>query len=495
MASTNRVQVASVKETTVGTTPASPRMRARRTTGEGLKWVPTFVDSEELRDDGMNGPPIKTGEDSNGDIKFELSYPYPATPQSTDIESAFHNTWSATNFRDNDGTADSVITAVATTNEVLTVITGTAFAANELYRFLGFGVAGNNSPSAFKCTQGSATVPRFVGSGITDEAVPPAGARVKCVGFQGDAGDINATANGISSTSLDFTTIAALQPGKWLKIGGTGAGNRFVTAALNDWVRIIAVAAHAVTFDNLPSGWATETGTGLTVKFWFGDQIKNGTTQIGQTIEKGFLGQAVPTYIKQPGMVVSQYTQDWTAKTKITGSVTFMGMGGASQSIAPLDAVPDPTTSLTQFPVMAASANVGRIAEAGSRLAAPNFVQSLKWTIDNQLTAVDAIDSMGPAAISSHSRKVTLTINTYFGDNTLLAKFFAGTLTSLNARVAKDSRAVILSFPQLTYNGDGSPNADAMNKDVMLSLQAVASKDETVTGAMILMDRIEWFEN
>lgn len=493
MTSSNRTQVVSVKEVTVGTTPSSPRMRARRTSGEGLKWVPTFEDSGEIRADGMNAPPIKTGEDSNGDIKFELSYPVAGSPLETDIESAMHNAFANTPVRDNDGTADSVITALATTGTIATVTTGPAFAVGHLVRFTGFGIAGNNG--VFRTTTASATVPAFVGSGITDETVPPAAARMKVVGFAGVAGDITATATGLASTTLDFTTLGLI-PGQWLKLGGTAAGDKFaITPANNDWARISGpITATAIPLDNRPSGWGVDAGTGKTIKVWFGDQVKNGTTQIGQSIEKGFLGQAVPTYIAQPGMVVSKLSMDWTAKTKITGDVTYMGMTGAAQGTVPLDAAPDAATSLTSYPVMACSANVGRIGEAGAALTAPNFVKSLAFSIDNTLTAIDDITTIGAAGIGSHSRNVTGTLNTYFGDNTLLTKYFAGALTSINARVAKGNMAVIVQFPQVTYNSDGSPNAGAMNQDVMLNLGFKASKDETVTNAMVLMDRLEYVE-
>ncbi len=492
MTSANRVRVTSVKEVTVGTTPGTPRMRTRRGTGEGLKWTPTFVQSDELRDDGMNPPPIKVGEDSGGDFPFELSYPFPNSPLATDIESAFHSAWSDMNSRDNDGTADSVITAVATTNTVLTVTTGTDFVAKELYRFTGFGVALNNG--VFACTTGSATAPRFVGSGITDEAAPPASARVKCVGFIGDSGDINATATGLSSTTTDFTTFTWLVPGKWVKIGGTGAGNRFVTEALNGYARCIAKTATTVTLDNRPAGWTTETGTGLTVKVFCGDQVKNGTTQIGQTIEKGFMGQTTPTYMSQPGMVANSLTMNWTSKQKITGSVSYLGMVGAAQSTTSLDSSPDSATALADFPVMACSANVGRIGEAGSTLAAPNYVKAFTLSIGSALTAIESVDSVGAVGITSHSRAVSGTMSTYFGDNALLTKFFAGTLTSLNVRTVKESRAVILTIPQLTYDKDGSPNAGGKDQDVMLNLGWTASKEETYTNAMVLMDRMEYVE-
>ena len=46
----------------------------------------------------------------------------------------------------------------------------------------------------------------------------------------------------------------------------------------------------------------------------------------------------------------------------------------------------------------------------------------------------------------------------------------------------------------MTYNADGSPNAGAKNQDVMLPLGFKASKDEATTGAMIVMDRLEYLE-
>jgi hypothetical protein len=491
MSSSNRTQVVSVIETTVGTTPNTPRMRARRTSGEGLKWVPTFVDSGELRSDGMNAPPIKTGEDSSGDIKLEFSYPMPNSPADVDISSVMRNPWSNTNSRDNDGVADSVITAVATSGTILTVTTGTAFVAGELYRFTDFGVAGNNG--VFKCTTGSATVPVFAGSGITDEAVPPAAARVKCVGFQGASGDITATASGLASTALDFTTIPGIAAGKWIKPDSTTAAMGFATAANNDWIWITAVTAHAITCSNLPSGWAVDAGTSKTIKVYFGDQIKNGTTLIAQSIEKGFLGQTVPTYILQPGCAATQYTMNWTAKQKITGATTYMGMTGASQGTVAQDASPDATTSLTSYPVMACGPNVGRVGEAGSTLAAPNFVKSLTLQLDNTITPIEAVHTVGAAGLTAHSFKASGTLETYFGDNSLLTKFFAGTLTSLNVRVVGNSRAVILTLPQITYNANGSPNAGGMDQDVMLPLGWKASKEETVTNAMALFDRFEFY--
>lgn len=491
MTESNRLQFASTKETTLGTTPGTPRMRIGRLTGEFLTYKPTFVNSDEIRSDRMMADPIKVGEENSGGLNMELHFPYRDSPLATTFESAFANTWTNTNSRDNDGTADSVITGVAATGGVITVTTGTAFIVGELIYNSGFTNSGNNG--LFKITTGSATVPAVGNSLLTDEAAPPAAARIKVVGFQGAPGDIAATATGLSSASggLDFTTMTCLAVGKWVKIGGTGTSYRFATAACNVWGRITAIAAHALTLDNLPATWTTDTGSGKTIRVFVGDQIKNGVTVIGQTFERGFLGQTTPTYIVQTGMVCNTLSIPIAKKDKIKIYANFIGMGG-SQSTTALDASPDAAISTESFPVMAGSANVGRIAENGTVLTSPNWADNVTYEINNNARAIEAVDSMTPVDIAFGECAVTVSLNTYFGDNSLYAKLLAGTATNCNTRVTKGNNALIFAVPRLTAT-EGSPNAQGKNQDVMLPLKLSASYDST-TAAHILADRFEYFE-
>ena len=488
MGTANRVQLSTVRETTLGTTPATPRMRNARFTGESLQFAQEFVDSDEIRSDRMLGDPIKVMTASSGAINFEMSYPVDLSPESDFIRSAMYNAWVNAPARDNDGVADSDITGIATAGTVLTVLTGAVFVAGQLARFTNFGVVGNNG--VFKVTTGSATVPAFVGSGITDETVPPATARVKVVGFAGAAADITAAAAGLASTLLDFTTLGLL-PGMWLKIGGTAAGDKFATAANNDWVRISgAITATAIPLDNLPVGWAIDAGTAKTIKVWFGDYIQNGTTQTSFTIERGFMDQTTPTYIVNTGMVAESYDITMSSKNKITGSVAFIGMGG-SQGTAALDAAVD---ALQTGQVMAANANVGRIAEAGATITSPNWAKELKFTIKNNNRALEAVDSASPVGVNSGECKVSGDINTYFGSNATLTKFYNGTVTAINSRVTKNSQALIWQFPRVTLKGGGNPQATGKNTDVMADFQFDASKDTVLTNVQVQLDRVEYFE-
>jgi hypothetical protein len=152
MTDANRTQVSHVREVTLGTTPNTPRMRKARLTGENIRFAPVYVSSQEMRSDRMNSDPIEVNITNAGGINGELSYPVADSPFSDWLESLFYSTWDNMAARDNDGSADSVITDIATTNTIATCTTGTSFVAGQLVRFSGFGVTGNNG--VFKCTTG-----------------------------------------------------------------------------------------------------------------------------------------------------------------------------------------------------------------------------------------------------------------------------------------------------------------------------------------------------
>jgi hypothetical protein len=491
MTSANRLRLTLVRETTPGVTPNTPRMRTMRLTGESLSFAPEYVDPAEIRDDRMLDEPIKVMQAAGGGINFELSYPVDESPLSEIYRSAFYSPWQNTPQRFNDGVADSVITGIADTTDVATVVTGDAFVAGHLVRFTGFAASANNG--VFRCTTGSATVPAFLGAGFTVEAAPAATARMKVVGFEGASGDITALVDGLGSTALGFDTLG-LRVGQFIKIGGAADATTFaflVTAGAAArkaaWARITAIAANKLTLDHLPTGWAADAGTGKTVRVWFGDQIRNGVTPSPLSIERGFMGQTAPTYIVNRGMHVNELQHTIASRQKITGSATFTGMGG-EQSTVPLDASPEPiTTNL----VMAANANVGRLYENGGRLTAPNWAQQLNFTINNNLRTQESVDESSPVGVNEGECTVTGQINTYFGSNVMLAKFYAGTPTSIASWIEKNGQAIVWQFPRATYRGEGNPNASGKNTDVMLPLQFQASKDPA-TGAQVIMDRLEY---
>lgn len=72
-ATTNRVLVSYVEESTFGTTPTG-NIKELRMTGESLKGDTTTTPSNEIRDDRMISDVMRTMISASGDINFELSY-------------------------------------------------------------------------------------------------------------------------------------------------------------------------------------------------------------------------------------------------------------------------------------------------------------------------------------------------------------------------------------------------------------------------------------
>lgn len=485
MSDSNRLRLTAIKEVTFGTTPSTPRMRTVRVTGESLKYEPKFVSSTEIRSDRMNADPGKTTEENSGGINYELSYPAENCPEASFFESALFSSWVNTNSRDNDGTADSVITNVAATGSVITVTTGTAFVVGQLVRNSGFTNSANNG--TFKVTTGSATVPAFSAATFVDETAPSAAARMKVCGFEGASGDITAASTGLASTTLDFTTLG-MSVGQWIKIGGNATANKFATAALNSWARVTAIAAHALTLDNLPTGWTTDAGTSKTIRVFFGDYLRNGTTRVSHTIEKGFMDQTTPTYVSQAGMVVDQMDLNFDTDAIVTGTFNFKGMTGA-ESTTSLDSSPDAATTNQ---VMSSNANVSRISENGAAVVSPNYTKSMKISVNNNTRNLGAVGNVGSVDIGAGVNAVTGTLETYFGSDTLFAKLIAGTASNLSSITVKNNQGFVVTLPRVTYTS-GSPTAGAQNQDVMVSLGFMASID-TTTNCQIQFDRLEYYE-
>jgi len=461
-------------------------MRTAKYVGGDPQFKPTFVDSDVIRSDRMNDDPILIMREGDVNLNFELYYAEDGDPLSEFLMSGLFSTWNNSPTFFNDGTADSVVTDAGTTTDTYAVVSGgAAVVAGHLVRATGFTNAANNQ--IFRAASSTATT--IVGSGLslTAETAPPGTAKLKVVGFAGASGDITATATGLGSTTLDFTTLG-LAAGMWAKIGGTAAGDQFATAALNDFARITAIGPTALTLDNLPTGWTTDSGTGKTIKVWFGDWIMNGVTKTGQSIEFGYLGQTTPTYVLVKGQVPNTINVRADNRNKIMVTTSFLGMAGAESQTA-ADASPDDESTAA---AMASHANVARISEGGARITGYNSVRSWEFTINNNLRKGESIDQDSPFDIFDGEFGITGTSQTYFGDDTLLAKLFASTVAGQNMIVRKNGQAMVFDIPRATYR-DGSPGVSGKNADVFLPLAFSASKDPSLA-AHLIINRMPYYE-
>lgn len=481
MSDANRTAVRVVQEVTRGVTPASPAFQELRITASGLTAQPNFVQSAELVSDRQVKDQILVGTEPGGSIPQEVSFGAldPVLP------GVFFNPWALK--QEVLGTNISAASSTAYT----TVAQPTAWALGMLVRATGFANALNNG---LKLLTGGSTTSATVSGGATE--TPGATARLKLVGFQCASGDCAANGAGktltISATSGTWTSLG-LQAGEWVKIGGEAAGTQFATAANNGWARIASVSATVLTFDIVPTNWATDNGSGKTIRLWVGDYLRNGVTPIAYTVEEAFEDLSPVQYQYYRGMQPNQLQVSVDAQQILTSTVEFVGrsvegpvttrLGGATTLAAP------------NAEVLSASANVGRIAvDGGEAVTGPNFVLGASITIANQLRRKNAVAVLGTADVGAGRVMVSGELNTYYGDATILNKVRGNQAASWDARFIdpNGTRAIVIDVPRLKFGG-GDPEVGGVDQDRTLSTPFMGLRHPTL-GYTVQFQRFEEFE-
>jgi hypothetical protein len=462
--STNRVAIAKVRETTFGVTPTTPAFKAIRQTSSSLAVNPQTVISNEIRSDRQVPDLILVGVQAGGDIAGEMSF----QTMDDDLEEALQGTWG--------NLPSQAVTALTTTTA--TVALGTPFKAQMLVLASGFATAANNG--LFVVSSSGATTVVFPTASFTAEASPPAGATIRVVGFQAASGDIVAdttSGNHLTSTALDFTTLGIL-PGMWAKVGGAAAGVQLATAVDNDFVRILSAVAHTLTLDRVPVGWAADAGTSKTIQVFLCDFLTNASTKRSNTIERQYLDHSPVTYEYLRGQTLDKFSVTADSAKIATYAKTYVGSDGAVQTTRFAGAT---DVAAATNDVLNTASNVGRIGFNGANVIGPNYVTGAKWDFQNNLRRQMAVGSIGAVGIGNGEFVVSGSLNTYFGDKTVLDKLLNNTPTSYDIRLGRtdsNNETLVFDFPSIKLSS-GSPNVSGKNADVMLSASFQAIRDAT----------------
>jgi len=486
MADTNYTEFTLAKQPGFGLAPTADATKVRFT-GESMKANKGFERSEEIRADRMVDDTALVSESATGGYGFEFHY---GEPFLTVMENALFNPFDAVAEIVNSA-ADTEIEGVVTSSDTFTVASGGgAFVAGHLVQSTGFTDAANNIVFEVDSSTGTTVVTDGVAT-LVDEASPPKGAKLKTVGFVGESGDITASATGLASTALDFTTLG-LKVGQWLKIGGSAVGSKFTTAALNTWVRIASISANAIVLDHRPTGWTTDAGGSKAIKVWFGDTLRVGTLMQYLTQEKVVTNQSTPQFHKYNDCVVNSLDFTVEAGTRVTGSVDFLG-SSENVSAASFDATPN---TADEGDIMNGVSDVARIMFNDSEITSGGYARRLSVSLRNNLREQMAIGSLGLVGIGAGDCDITVSMTTYYEDATYYDKFDGQSTFSTSFVMDKESDGVKSAFvhtlPKLKAES-AENTSSARNQDAMLEISARALKD-SLTATSYQIDAFNYFE-
>lgn len=438
MGVTNRASFALGFESSVGVVPGSPTAVKYPLRGESFSNPLTYDESGEFRDDRLTTPYDLTAEDASGgfDVNMRCETFDPL------IAAAFYSNWDAAPTRDNAVTAAS-ITGVTTAADTYAVANGAAFVASQLAYAENFTEAANNGLKHAVATSGATAL--VVSENLVDEASPPADARLIVCGFYGGATDISATANGLASATLDFTTMTNLKAGSWIKVGGTGAGNRFATEALNTWIRVVSIGPNALVCDNLPSGWTTDAGTGKTIHVFTTEILNIGDGSTKQTL---FLQKKTPVtggfrYMHIYGLHAGLFRLSTQARGRMIARFEYQGIGGDAGGLTATPLVATPTVPRKRRVLVSGSSFV-RLHEGGGAFATSVSAPQINFQLQNQLVLTENVTLLGYEDGDPAEAKVELSGVLNFRTDSLFNKYRGSTETSFSAFIQRDSQGYMI---------------------------------------------------
>lgn len=472
MTDSSSVRVSYVKEATKNTTPSNPTMQILRLTDFSLGTQNKTVVSEQIDSSRMASDQILTGTSLSGSMGFEFS--------NTHFDDFLVASLLGTRtklFEKSGATECGAVTLTSTFG----VNSGGATAVDRhLLRASGYTNSANNGLHVVASSTGTTIV---VDSTLANESSTST-CFLKIVGFRGETSDITATSTGLGSTTLDFTTLG-LVVGQWISIGGSTTIEKFATSALNSFARITAIAAHALTLDNLPTGWTTDSGTGKTITVYISDYVRVGSTVTGNTFtfETAYLGQATPSYFVDSGVHVNGMTLNAPTQDKLTGSFDLLGLTSSTPATSGISGAT--YTAIPSDTIYNTSSNTSRITENGATLGT-NYVTSFTLNVTNNLEEIEGIGSLSALDIRKGDCTVTGNFVTYFSDLSIYNRARALTNTQIMVALNMSGKAYVLYFPRVQLSAP-RPNPGGRNQDVTCDATFNASKDST-TGTNMQID-------
>jgi len=438
--STNQTRQSYVRKAaaSIGVKPVNPAWQNTLVGSFTLKGGLTRGRSNDIRPDGQAGGTFLTDLQNAGSTATELKFRH----LDDFLEAGLKGVWANQPYIVV-ATIDTEISDVSTT--ALTVSAGgAAFVVGHLARTLGFTTAGNNKLA--RVASSGATNVTFPAATFAVEANPiPVGASVRVVGFQGAAGDLAAVSaggnNGMSSTALDFTTLGnGVADGRWVYVGDHTGGNSFATAACNGWARIAknGVAAHLLSFDVVPAGFAADAGAGKTVSVFTGDFVKNGTTIYAFDWENQQQGIVAPAYEYFYDDVLNNMTLSLTGGKEIM--VSFDWIGNMVDAIGTVRYAGSTDLPAPVYGTMTATSNVGDLTENNVTLmGGVNCMSAGSIKISNNVSRSPVVGPLGSAAINVGELMGSGNIDTYLADTTIMAQGINNILTSFTAFTGNNS--------------------------------------------------------
>lgn len=388
-------------------------------------------------------------------------------------------------------------TAVTSTGYSVAGAASAGFKADLLILATGFAIAGNNGLKLVSAADADSVDV----TGLTAEASPPAGARIKVVGIQFDAGDLDMTA-AVGNSFLLTTTATPLDelgliPGQWVFIGGDATVTRFDVSGFAR-IGLNGISENAVAFDKSTFTPATLDGAGKTIRMFYGDVLKNEEDpdliqRFSSTFERT-LGRDDDGVQSEniTGMVANELTWNSPLANNVTVDLAYIGQRHNTRTGAegPLSARVDNTRARALGEeAFNTSSNIYRLRLAPIDPATlnplPLFARVTEWslTINNNVTSAKAQGVLGGFDVTVGNFDLDGEFTAYFSTVEAIHAVKCNRDMTFDAIYARDNGGIFLDIPLISLGG-GRLEIE-QDAAIMLPLEAMAAESPFGHTAMV----------
>lgn len=363
--------------------------------------------------------------------------------------------------------------------------------AGDLILASGFSVAANNGLKTVNATSDATTV-EVVGA-LTDEASPPADAKLQLVGHTFATSETQLQMNGDLVRLVFGTTNPTTLPliaGEWVFVGGDAAGS-----ALEDnagFARVRRVGANYIEFDKVSWAPSATNGTGVALQLFYGDVIRNEpdpenikrrTYHVERTLGKDDAGTMAEYLV---GAVPNEFSMNIPQADKVTIDLSFVAVDNEQRTGAQ-GVKPGTRVTLQPQDAFNTSSDFARIKLALVREDASiqplfAFATELTLTVNNNVTPNKAVGVLGAFDTSAGTFEVGGSLTAYFANIEAVQAVRNNDSVTLDIIMLKAGKALLFDVPLLSL-GDGRLGVE---QDQAITLPLETNAAESVFGNTLL---------
>lgn len=359
-----------------------------------------------------------------------------------------------------------VFTDVDTADDAYTAASGlpTDLIAGDLVLAEGFAEAGNNGIKTLDTASTATDIE--VAEDLVNET-PTAAGTLRHIGHEFASSDLDiavVSGNAQIQSAANVLDQLGLSVGEWIFIGGDGAGEAF--AGDNGFARIsdIATDGSTMTFDKTSFAPFSETGTGLTVRIFHGDMIRNeddpaNIVRRSYNVERT-LGEDISGTMSEylVGAVPNELTINVNQADKVTIDLSFVATdneqrdgatgvkSGTRPTLSPESAY---NTSSDFYRIKLAS-----VATDDSDIT-PLFAFATQFSlsINNNVTPNKAVGVLGAFDVSAGTFEVGGELTVYFADVAAVQAVRNNADITMDFVMTKDNQGLLFDVPLVALGG------------------------------------------